>query len=138
MKSFINAFGLMAMLFAMSCVTQKNSRVIVEEGSEKDDTAKYELLVTEPGFHTWYLTHSRPEWYHSETYYENWNRQYVIAWNNKAGNPLGNVFFSEPINYDFKTDYNPELDHELFYYFQFVEKKLGYQILANGPKNPIP
>lgn len=138
MKSVIKILAIAALIFAVSCGTQEKTQLRVEQKKNRADTVKYELLVSEPGFYTWYLTHSRPEWYHSETYYENWNKQYVIAWNNKARSPRGNAFFSEPVNYDFNTDYNPELDHELFYYFQYVERELGYQILASGPKNPIP
>jgi hypothetical protein len=98
-----------------------------------EDSTQYEIIVMEPGFETWFIANSKPEWYHSQEYYENWNRQYTHAWNAKINSfPHGHLL-NNPINYEDNIDYGLEINHKLFYYFQYVERVLRIPIIENGP-----
>jgi len=78
--------------------------------------------------------HNSPAMYRSQGYYESWNRQYVSAWNANAMNPRKSWFFETIVGYDPTVDYGFELNHELFYYFQYVENVLKIEIMPNSPK----
>ena len=81
--------------------------------------------------------HKNPAKYRSQQYYENWNRQYVIAWNHNAHVGKKNSFFEPIIGYEYNIDYGFELNHELFYYFQYVEHVLKIQIMPGGPQTAL-
>ena len=109
---------------------------ITSDDSTKDST-EYELIVFDTGFETWYLMKNSPALSRSIEYYKSWNRQYVMEWNYKSGSSRYSSFFGEPINYDPQEDYPFEIEHKLFYYFQYVEKELKIPILEGGPR-PMP
>lgn len=120
--------------FLASCAGQmKLASVAIDDPENNEtDSVEYELIVFDPGFESWYLSHSKPDWYYSQTYYEMWNRQYVTAWNNKTMTPRYSRFFETTIDYNPFVDYGLELNHRLFYYFMFVENKLKIPILPPG------
>ncbi|HHU95776.1 MAG: DUF6146 family protein [Bacteroidota bacterium] len=98
-----------------------------------EDSISYELIVLDPGFESWYLLHGTPTKYRSQSYYENWNHRYVSEWNHKATSPGKHSFFQPIHGYEQGVDYGFELNHKLFYYFQYVERELKIPILVNRP-----
>jgi thioredoxin-related protein len=129
-----NLFFIIFLLILASCAGNKKlSKVAISNrDNEISDSTEYELIIFDPGFETWYLSHSKPDWYHSKDYYETWNRQYVTAWNSKAMDMRYSRFFESTIDYDPFVDYGLELNHKLFYYFMYVEKGLKIPILPPG------
>jgi len=115
--------------------TEPKKTVKIEpKGNEsQEDSVEYELIVLDPGFETWYMLQNSPARYRSQEYYENWNHQYVTAWNYLATQPRKRSFFEPIIGYEPGVDYGFELNHKLFYYFQYVEHVLGIQILDHHP-----
>jgi hypothetical protein len=141
MKQII--FISIAFLFVLACSTPKGV-VKIEESSEnptavKDsietDSLQYELETFDAKFETWYALHNNPSQYRSQEYYENWNRQYVNAWNYNATQPGKSSFFEPIVGYEPNVDYGFELNHKLFYYFQYVERVLKIEIMPGGPQN---
>lgn len=133
--------GLAIVLLIAACATQKGK---VQINSEEDETAvvpadsvEYDIETFDSKFETWYALQNSPAKYRSEVFYESWNEQYVSAWNNKALGPNSNSFFETIVGWDPTIDYDFEVDHELFYYFQYVENVLKIQILPNGPKSVV-
>ena len=126
------------LLMGYACSTSRNTpRILANDTLEAaTDSVEYELKTFDTGFESWYALQNRPAQYRSESYYENWSRQYVSAWNYKATQP-GNRFFETIIGYDPITDYNFELDHKLFYYFLYVENVLKIQIMPGGPQSIV-
>lgn len=126
------------LIMAIACSSTRNTVKInsVEEESAETDSLEYELETFDTRFETWYTLHNQPSQYRSERYYENWNQQYVAAWNANATRP-GNRFFETIVGYDPTVDYDFELDHKLFYYFQYVENELGIQIMPGGPQSIV-
>ncbi len=131
MKNFL--FILLLVVFA-ACSTTKN--IQLKEVSEKadEDSVSYELIVLDPGFESWYIAYSKPSWYHSQSYYENWNQQYVNAWNYHSIWRRNSQLLEGQINYERNIDYGLEINHKLFYYFQYVERVLKIPIISNGPR----
>ena len=121
-------------LILAACATQKRTaRVTISNGEpEVTDSIEYALIILDPGFEAWFLTQARPMWYHSQSYLESWNRQYVAAWNTKAMTGRTGRYFETYIDYQPHIDYGLELNHKLFYYFQYVEKRLKIPILPSG------
>ncbi|MCD6355335.1 MAG: hypothetical protein J7L95_07285 [Prolixibacteraceae bacterium] len=129
-------FGIGILLIFAACAIQKkvvkeNKAVIIESPA---DSTEYELETFDPQFETWYELHNTPSTYHSQSYYESWNKQYVSAWNFNATNSRKAAFFEPIVGYDPTVDYGFELNHKLFYYFQYVERVLKIRIIQGGPR----
>ena len=126
-------FILLLLVFA-TCSTPKNIQLKEVAENDDQDSVSYELIVLDPGFESWYITYSKPSWYHSQSYYENWNQQYVNAWNYGSIWRRNSQLLEGQINYDRNIDYGLEINHKLFYYFQYVERVLKIPIIENGPR----
>lgn len=121
----------------ITCSTQKG---VIKVNSEVDETVQdsveYGVETFDSKFESWYLMHNSPARYRSLEYYESWNDRYVIAWNSHAMSARS-AFFEPIVGYDSNEDYGFELNHELFYYFMYVENVLKIQILVGGPRSPV-
>ena len=133
MKNFL--ILLIITLFAIACSTQKGVVKNKNGDDEKvaQDSLEYDMETFDAKFESWYLLHNSPAKYRSLEYYENWNKQYVSVWNNKA-RTTRNDFFESIVGYDPNEEYGFELNHKLFYYFQYVENVLKIKIMPGGPK----
>lgn len=118
-----------------SCSGPKSAVKIEPNENEiaQQDSTEYELVVFDSGFESWYLMHNSPVMYRSQEYYEGWNLQYVNQWNYLATHSRRRSFFEPIVGYEPGVDYGFELNHKLFYYFQYVERVLGIPILPNRP-----
>ena len=136
MKKIFFLFAVISFLAA--CSGPKGMVKIEPNGNEtQEDSVEYELIVFDTGFETWYMLQNSPARYRSQQYYESWNHQYVSAWNYLATQPRKRSFFESIIGYEPGVDYGFELNHKLFYYFQYVEHVLGIKILTNGPDGVV-
>ncbi len=130
---------LAAIIFiAIACSTsRKIPQVKINgEAAEESDSLEYRLETFDARFESWYTLQDRPSQYRGQQYYENWNQRYVNAWNYKATQP-GYPFFEPIIGYDPTVDYGFELNHKLFYYFQYVENVLNIEIMPGGPRSIV-
>ncbi len=120
---------------AIACSTQKS--VVKDKNGKNEEAAQdsleYDMETFDANFENWYAMHNSPAKYRSLEYYENWNRQYVSVWNNKA-RTTQDEFFESIVGYDPNEKYGFELNHKLFYYFQYVENVLRIKIMPGGPK----
>lgn len=127
------------LLIFAACSTQK-SAIKVESSSNDgivEDGIEYGMETFDAKFETWYSMQKSPAQNRAQEYYESWNRQYVSVWNNKVMYGSKSSFFESIIGYDPEVDYGFELNHELFYYFQYVEQVLKVKIMPGGPKVEI-
>lgn len=96
---------------------------------QNGEEEEYELIIIDPGFATWFVTNARPINYYSPSYYENWNQQYVAAWNDKvnqaASYRAANYPFENRIDYNPHENYGVELNHELYWYFRYIQSLYG-------------
>jgi len=132
-------FWLGIILLIAACSTQKGAIKLISNDGETaiDDSLEYELETFDAKFETWYMLNKSPAKYRSQQYYENWNRQYVSAWNYKATTIPRNSFFEPIIGYEPNVDYGFELNHELFHYFQYVEHVLKIPIMPGSPRTGL-
>ena len=98
------------------------------------DSVSYAMETYDANFKTWYDLHISPETNRTQKYYENWNRKYVKEWNRLSNQKDKSDFFVPIVGYNRTRDLGFEINHQLFYYFQYVENVLKIQILPNGPK----
>lgn len=128
-------FFTILILLVWACTSPKG--VIKVEKNEADiqgDSVEYELITFDSKFESWYTLQNSPATYRSQFYYENWNRQYVSAWNYNATQLRKSNFFEPIVGYEPNVDYGFEINHKLFYYFQYVEHVLKIEIMPNSPK----
>ena len=125
-------------LLVWACATQKGVvRVEKSEELTASDSLEYELVTFDGKFESWYSMQNVPSRYRSQEYYENWNRQYVTECNYNSTQGAKSNFFEYIHGYDPTVDYGFELNHKLFYYFQYVENVLKIKILPSGPKTIV-
>ncbi len=131
-------YFILFILLIVACSTNKElSKQDTESPQEvvaEIDSVSYELIVLDPGFEIWFLTTGKASWYHSQHYYEGWNVRYVTAWNHKEMGYRHAQLLDGYIDYDRQTDYGVDINHKLFYYFQYVENVLNIPIIHGGPK----
>ena len=124
-----------------SCASQKKlseinpGEVEAGENTTVKDSIEYGIETFDAQFEAWYKIHNSETNYHSLDYYEQWNKQYVAAWNENAKNPDKRKFFEPIVGYNPDTKYGLELNHKLFYYFQYVENVLKVKIMSYSPKS---
>lgn len=97
------------------------------------DSVSYVMETFDSKFEAWYNMHKSPSLYRSQEFYEKWNRKYVSEWNKKSMQKENSDFFVPIVGYDRKKDYGFAMNHQLFYYFQYVEYVLNIKILSDGP-----
>lgn len=121
-------------IFIFACSTQKQA--VKLEKSETPtvdaDSVEYDMETFDARFETWYQMHKSPAMFRSADYYDYWNDQYVLSWNTHATGRRSS-FFEPIVGYDPTVDYGFDLNHQLFYYFQYVENVLKIKILPGSP-----
>ncbi|MCY1723442.1 DUF6146 family protein [Prolixibacteraceae bacterium Z1-6] len=125
--------------FVYACSSQKKAIRVnkTDDVVAAEDSLEYEVETFDARFDTWYQFYNSPAMYRSQPYYENWNRQYVPAWNHRCMHPVKGWNFDPVVGYDPTEDYGFELNHKLFHYFMYVENVLKLKILPNGPTLPL-
>ena len=136
MKSFL---GIVLMAFLMvECAPSRRlppvKKNIVDINQQEEE---YELLILDPGFESWFLSTWSPAKDRSKSYYELWNQRYVNAWNYKSTQPHTSRFFDTSIQYDPTVDYGIEVQRKLYYYFRWVDTRLGIPILDIAPPKGV-
>lgn len=124
---------LLLLITAACAVKQPIS--IREADNQESDSVEYELIVFDSGFESWFLSRAKPVNWHEQSWYENWNRQYVQAWNYHNLGARHKELIDGYINYEPDVDYGPEINHKLFYYFMYVEHELGIPVIPDGPRS---
>ena len=140
MKKFLPV--LLIFFIGWACSSQKKMtemkpgkvEVAGQDSVAPKDSLEYSIETFDNNFETWYQLHKSQSKYRSKNYYEQWNRQYVAAWNANAADPRKSSFFEPIVGYDPNVDYGLELNHKLFYYFQYVENVLKKKIMPISPK----
>lgn len=121
--------GLLMILLMTACSTSEKATKS-EKGDEvglKKEKDEYRLIITDPGFESWFEYQKSNVQDHTEKYYKGWNQQYVQAWNIRAMTQPS--FFSDRIEYDRRKDYGLPIERKLYYYFRWVETELNIPIL---------
>jgi len=121
-------------ILSAACSSQKVAQKSPALKINADDSTEYELLVFDSGFESWYAMKNSPALSRNKEYYHNWNIQYVQEWNYKVMASRHSELYGDRIDYHFSEDYPYEIEHKLFYYFQYAEQVLKIPILKNSPR----
>lgn len=131
--------GIIALLISACGSSEKlasDSKVVRLSPIVVTDTVEYEISISEPGFHFWFLQYQSKGFYRSLSYYKYWNLRYVIDWNHRIS--WNNRGFETETNIYIDVNKINDLDiqHEIFYYFQYVEKEMKLKIIYGAsPRN---
>jgi len=129
MKRNLFLFAMLA--FIIACSSTKNIEGIKDIKAQKaSDSTEYELVVFDPGFDSWFATNRKPKWFHSHSFYKNWNIIYVNEWNYRATTQGYKEPYDYTINYESNLNYGPDVDFELYWWFKFMEDKYNMKLAA--------
>ena len=113
-------------LIVFSCaINKKNTKVLKIEPNEKQE---YELLVFDPSYDSYLISHAKPQSFHTESSLKLKNNIYVTNWNSKATSSGYRIPFDCIIDYNSNTEYGLELEYKLYYFFKFIEHKYKLNI----------
>ncbi|MCU0407556.1 MAG: DUF6146 family protein [Bacteroidales bacterium] len=112
------------------CQKQGGSR-IARADTLRADSLEHRLIVIDPGFDAWLATQPSRDFY-SQRYYESRNRQYVTEWNHRYSSGQDKGIYNSIIDYNFRTDYGPDLNYRLYNYFRYFEQKTGIRLLSTS------
>lgn len=107
-----------------------NNKKATDKTVVSKDSSEYELVILDPGFESWFITHNLLASAHSNQYYKNWNHRYVLEWNRL--HLQGHPYFENLIDFSPMEDYGFDVNYKLYYYFLFVEDKIGITLVQRG------
>lgn len=123
-------FLLILSLLLLQCGAPKQTTDITKKPvTIANDSLEYDIVIVDIGFDHYLNTIAKPMNFYSQTYYEQKNRLYVTAWNQRVRTSRTGKWsqvFENEIDYDVKINYGIELNYKLYNYFKFVEQQ--YQI----------
>lgn len=131
MKNVLLIMGISVLLAACSGMrktgpTNYGSNIIQPVEGEDDE---YEITIIDTDFDRWFSINGRPANFYSLSYYEQKNRLYVAAWNEKVGQQAfyNSLYypFTQYIDYNPATSYGLEVNYKLFWYFKYIEDVYG-------------
>jgi hypothetical protein len=127
-KSVLIGLLLYAILSITVYAQKEKEQVRMKVNKMSDDSTSYELLVTDTGFESWFLTvqvdQYTPDFYHLKNiqYVDNWNNLFMSQENN------GGLITSR-IEYDPSAKYPFELESKLYWYFVYFEETNHIKLL---------
>jgi len=127
-----SVFFLVLLMSVLLLNAQKDKgKIKVVQDPESVDSVKYELIVTDPGFETWYITRKLDQ--HSDDYFRLKNIIYVHEWNSRYMNQSSykNIYDCY-IDYDPQINYGYEFNCRLYYYFKYFEEVNRLKLLPNS------
>jgi hypothetical protein len=101
-----------------------------------NEELEYEIIIIEPGFHSWMLGRAKPEGYYSQSYLETRNRIWVVEWNQRVIQPgrfNPNLYLMQ-IDYDPRIDYGYEVNYKLYYYFVYFQLQYNQRLSGFIPR----
>jgi hypothetical protein len=133
MKTYISIFILL-FTFLLSCNSTKEMDNNNEPKLESDtvrianDEIKYEVIIIDGGFTSWFNSTAKPRNYYTQSYLESRNRFWVLEWNSRVNMPTvyNSNQYEMPINYNNFTDYGFEVNYMIYnylVYFQLTNKQ---------------
>ncbi|MCD6112942.1 MAG: hypothetical protein J7J86_06705 [Bacteroidales bacterium] len=126
-------FTILLLAVVLFCSAQGKHSLITQKvikDSISSDSCKYEIIITEPGFNSWFETNRKPKWFYSKSYLKYWDYIYTVNWNMKNISERGNINnpFYYYIDYNYNIDYGKEVYYKLYYYFKYIEYKYHKKI----------
>ena len=113
---------------------EAQEQVQLINNTETGDSLEYEVIIFDAGYEAWLHSHAKPISYYSQSYLENWNRQYVLEWNYRYQSGLNPDIVGSYIDYQHSTVYGLEVNYRLYTYFVYVEEKLNLKLLNRGTR----
>jgi hypothetical protein len=145
MKGFLCIIVLSAILIGCNTpksTTNNDDRAMADAAVANDtvrianEELEYEIIIIEPGFHSWMLGRAKPEGYYSQSYLETRNRIWVVEWNQRVIQPgrfNPNLYLMQ-IDYDPRIDYGYEVNYKLYYYFVYFQLQYNQRLSGFIPR----
>lgn len=144
MKSYLYILLLSALLIGCNAhKTASTDNKAVADTTVANDTLRianeeleYEIIIIEPGFHSWMAGRAKPEGYYTQTYLESRNRQWVVEWNLRVLQPqrYNPNLYEMQIDYRPHIDYGYEVNYKLYYYFVYFQLQYNQRLAGFMPR----
>jgi 16S rRNA G966 N2-methylase RsmD len=96
------------------------------------DSTEYDIIIFDPGFKSWMITHAQPMGYHTNEYYRNKNIILVAEWNSRVRTNNYRAPYEYEIEFSPHVDYGMDVNYQLYWYFRYMEQKFGFNLFGPG------
>ena len=136
MKYLVSLIIVLTLIWSCKTPEKTTSSNSIEAASVANDTVRianeeieYEIIIIDPGFNAWLASTARPRGYYSQSFMENRNIQYVIAYNQRVLQPrvYDPMLYEWQIDYQQGIDYGYEVNYLLYNYFIYFQMKYNQQ-----------
>lgn len=131
------------LLIIIGCSTSKSNVSATDKPKNgSNDTIKivneeleYEVIIIEPGFDFWLQSTAYPRGYHSQTYLETKNYQYVSEWNYRVRSPdrYPPNLYEMTIDYLPSINYGYEVNYLIYNYMIYFQNKYNQRLYGRVP-----
>lgn len=92
------------------------------------DSTTYALHIADPGFDIWFTMNKKPVNFYDLKYYEMKNEMYARHWNQRVTQHGWQPPYDSYIDYNPNVAYGLPVNYKLYYYFRYLEDKLGIKL----------
>lgn len=121
---------------AIGCTSTSSGRYTTDQfiylKNKNQDSKEYIFVVDDEEFYQWFSEHAKPLEFYSPSYYVYHNKIYSINWNDLYLKGGGIKPFNRYIPYRPEENYGVALNHQLFWYFRFIEARYGSGFVFNA------
>ncbi|MBK7213639.1 MAG: hypothetical protein IPH88_10190 [Bacteroidales bacterium] len=97
----------------------------------ENDTTIYDVLIIDPGFETWLLTHRSPSLERSASYYKTEATSGVLKWNSYFTSSRYDSVIDNYIQFNSSEDYGEEVYSRIYWYFRYVDEVYGLDLIKH-------
>lgn len=100
-----------------------------------NEELEYQVIITDGGFVYWLNSRAFPRGYHTESFLENKNRNYVLEWNRRAMQPdsYSKNLYDMQINYDSSVKYGYEVNYLIYNYMIYFQNTFKQRLFGFVP-----
>jgi hypothetical protein len=117
------------LLFAACSTQQKTTGTSGVKELIGSDSTEYGIIILDPEFDHWYITHHSNALDRDNEVYRMYNRTAVMNWNDYFILGKYRNIIENHLDYDYNTDYGIEVNRKLYWYFRFVEERYKIRLL---------
>lgn len=95
------------------------------------DSTSYDVLIIDPGFETWLITHRSPSLERSASFYKFEATSGVLKWNSYFTSSRYTSIIDNYIQFNTSEDYGEEVYSKIYWYFRYVDEMYNLDLIMH-------
>lgn len=115
--------------FVMACAPKQKIATETKSASIQTDSTEHDIIIFDPDFDRWYLSHWSEANDRSLGFYESMNRLGASNWNRFYNLGRYHRVIGNYLDYQPNTDYGLEVNRKLYWYFKYIQETFKVPLL---------